>query len=817
MTPDQFLTLADPLPEPMLFLTGSGLILAGNGAVEERLGLSLPTLRGKHLTEIVTDSADEVAHYLRACSRSRALVLGSLVLVTGGVTCRTEGTLLRPREEGHEALLLLRLLPRESAVGQFVALNQRLADLGKEIQRRRQADERLLASEARFRQLADAMPQIVWTARPDGNVDYSNRRWYEFTGAVEGTGNEGWRLILHPDDGPPAAAQWAESVRTGTAFERELRLRDRRTGSYGWYLIRTVPVRDDAGAVVRWYGTATDIDAQKRATDAARFLAEASAALARLVDYESTLQKVAKLAVPYFADWSAVDVVGDDGTLRRLAVAHREPEKVRLAHELSRRYPSDPEAAGGVQHVLRTGQPEIISNITDEMLTQAAKDADHLQLLRSLGLRSYICVPLFVSGRTFGVLIFGTAESGRNYDRSDLALAEDLTHRAAIAVENAQLYRELREVDRRKDEFLATLAHELRNPLAPIRNSLQILKMPRLDTATVDRAKEMMERQVHHLVHLVDDLLDVSRVMRGKIELRKERVELAAAVARAVETVQSLIEAQEHELTIHLPDESLLLEADPVRLAQVVGNLLANAAKYTERHGRIWLTAQRAGDAVELRVRDTGIGLAPELLPHVFELFVQADHASTKAHGGLGIGLTLVKNLVEMHGGSVEAHSAGPGKGSEFVVRLPLLPAVPESPKQEESASPPLPPPSGRRLLVVDDNADVALSLAVLLRLYGHEVQVAHDGRSALQLAAAFRPDLVFLDIGMPGMDGYEVARRLRRTPGLEKVVLAALTGWGQQEDRRRTAEAGFDYHLVKPPEPKVLERLLSELSGKSA
>jgi CheY-like chemotaxis protein/two-component sensor histidine kinase len=349
----------------------------------------------------------------------------------------------------------------------------------------------------------------------------------------------------------------------------------------------------------------------------------------------------------------------------------------------------------------------------------------------------------------------------------------------------------LREADRKKDEFLATLAHELRNPLAPLRNAVQILKMPSVDAATVERSRDMMDRQVQHLVRLVDDLLDVSRVMRGKIELRKERIELVSVVARAIETVQPLIEAQAHDLTVRLPDDSLPLEADAVRLAQVVGNLLTNAAKYTEPNGWIWLTAEREGGGVVLRVRDTGIGIAPDMLPRIFELFVQVDHASTKAQGGLGIGLTLVKNLVAMHNGTVEARSKGLGKGSEFIVRLPLsAQALDQDAGRETGPQAHEPPsPSGQRLLVVDDNQDAADSLAMLLRLQGHEVRVAHSGSAALDITKGYTPDVVFLDIGMPGMDGYEVARRLRQQPGWEKVVLAALTGWGQQEDRRRSAE----------------------------
>ena len=435
-------------------------------------------------------------------------------------------------------------LPRPGRGGHVIGASK----VARDITERKRAETALRESEQRFRQLADAMPQIVWTARPDGNIDYLNRRWTEFTGLPETVGNEGWGPLLHPDDARPAGERWAASVASGAPFEMEIRLLDRRQQAYRWHLIRTVAVHDESGKVARWFGTGTDIHEQKRAEESSRYLAEASAALAGVVDYESTLQKVANLAVPYFADWSAVDVADEDGSLRRLAVAHQDPDKIGLAHELMRHYPPDPQAPGGAFAVLRTGKPEIVGEITDDMLVQGAKDERHLRLIRSLGLKSYICVPLVVSGNTLGVLTFATAESGRRYTEADLALAMDLAHRAAVAIENTQLYQALREADRRKDEFLATLAHELRNPLAPIRNALQILKMPRVDAATVERSRDMMERQVQHLVRLVDDLLDVSRVMRGKIELRKERVELATVVARAVETVQPLVDAQGHRV-----------------------------------------------------------------------------------------------------------------------------------------------------------------------------------------------------------------------------------------------------------------------------
>jgi PAS domain S-box-containing protein len=576
----------------------------------------------------------------------------------------------------------------------------------RDVSERKRAEIALRESEQRFRQLADAMPQIVWTAGPDGNIDYLNRRWTEFTGLPQTVSNDAWGPLLHPDDAPTAYERWAASVRSGAPFEMELRLLDRRQQGYRWHLIRTVAVPDGDRKVARWFGTSTDIHEQKRAEESSRFLAQASAELAGVVDYESTLQKVANLAVPYFADWSAVDLAGEEGTLRRLAVAHEDPKKVALVQELMRDYPPDPQSPVGAYAVLRTGRPELVGEISDEMLVRGAKDERHLRLIRSLRLKSYICVPLVVSGNTLGLLTFATAESGRKYTEADLLLAVDLAHRAAVAVKNTQLYQALRETDRRKDEFLATLAHELRNPLAPVRNALQILKMPRVDAQTVERSRDMMERQVQHLVRLVDDLLDVSRVMRGKIELRRERVELATVVARAVETVQPLVDAQRHELSVHMSSESLLLDADPVRLAQVVGNLLTNAAKYTEPGGRIWLSADRDGDMAVLRVRDNGIGIAPHMLPRVFELFVQVDHAATRAQGGLGIGLTPVKNLVEMHNGIVQVRSGGLGQGSEFVVKLPLVvqplrqDRAPEGGRQADQQ----PPPSGKRLLVVDDN-----------------------------------------------------------------------------------------------------------------
>jgi signal transduction histidine kinase/ActR/RegA family two-component response regulator len=481
-----------------------------------------------------------------------------------------------------------------------------------------------------------------------------------------------------------------------------------------------------------------------------------------------------------------------------------------LADELMRDYPPDPQSPVGVPAVLRTGKPAIVPVITDEMLVQGAVDARHLELLRTLGPKSYICVPLVVSGKAMGALTFLTAGSGLTYTQDDVTLATELAHRAAIAVENTQLYQALREADRRKDEFLATLAHELRNPLAPIRNALEILRLPRAAPDTLERARSMMERQVQQVVRLVDDLLDVSRVMGGKIELRRESIELAAVLARAVETAQPLIDGQQHTLTIDVPPSSMPLSADGVRLSQVVSNLLTNAAKYTDPGGHITLSAGRDGDMAFIRVEDNGIGLDPSMRHRIFDLFVQADHAATRAQGGLGVGLTLARTLVDMHDGTIEADSRGLGQGSVFTVKLPLLAgSPPEDEPQDTVGESDTTGRRGLRVLVVDDNHDAAESFAIVLKGKGHDVSVAFDGREALELAASVAPEIVFLDIGMPGMDGHDVARLLRQTPLGQQTVLVALTGWGQEADRRRSQASGFDHHEVKPLEPERLARLL--------
>jgi PAS domain S-box-containing protein len=402
--------------------------------------------------------------------------------------------------------------------------------------------------------------------------------------------------------------------------------------------------------------------------------------------------------------------------------------------------------------------------------------------------------------------IYGNAVPLRNPDgsvRGSVAAFADVT-----ALKEAE--RALQEADLRKNEFLATLAHELRNPLAPIRTAVDLLRRADGNGTVVEQARSMMGRQLDQMVRLIDDLLDVSRISQGKVQLRKQRVELATVIRSALETVQPLLAAQAHELTVTLPSEAIYLDADSTRLAQVISNLLNNAVKYTEKGGRIWLTAERQGHEAVVSVRDTGIGIAGKHLPLLFELFSQVTPALERSQGGLGIGLSLVRGLVELHGGTVKAQSDGIGRGSEFIVRLPIVELPPVQEPRDLAGDGKAVSDRNRRILVVDDNRDAADSLAMMLEMMGHETSTAYDGQEAVQAAATFRPEVILLDIGLPKMNGYEVARHIRQQEWGKGLALIALTGWGQAEDKRRALEAGFDHHLTKPVAAAALEKLLA-------
>ncbi|OIJ41518.1 GAF domain protein [Massilia timonae] len=460
---------------------------------------------------------------------------------------------------------------------------------------------------------------------------------------------------------------------------------------------------------------------------------------------------------------------------------------------------------------LRIGRTLMIDDVDRELTAD-----DGANMFNQIGIKAIICCPLVKQGRLVAMMAVHQ-ERPRTWSADDVALVETVVDRCWAHIERVRSMEALREADRRKSEFLATLAHELRNPLAPIRNALELLRLSGDKPAMLDRVRGTMERQVDQMVHLINDLLDIARISSGKMVLQIERVDMQSVIASAVETSLPLIEAGGHELALDLPDAAIWVDVDTVRLSQVLSNLLSNASKYTPQHGRIGISARISGDAVVIDVSDTGIGIATHDLERVFDMFSQAPHSIGISKGGLGIGLSLVRRLVSLHGGSVSASSAGAGHGSTFTIRLPCMSAAPAGTPVSVAEPPGVAANAVQlRILVADDNADAADTLSLVLREKGHEVHVAYGGEDAVRMGTSIVPDLVFLDLGMPHIDGYEAARALRALPALAEARLVALTGWGAQEDRARTRAAGFDAHLLKPAMPEALDAVLASAIERS-
>ncbi len=617
--------------------------------------------------------------------------------------------------------------------------------------------------------------------------------------------------IVDQDTRSPVARVFREGNVVGLSNHTILIARD---GTEAAIDDRAAPIRSTHGELIGTVLIFRDVSERRADEQRRAFVARASAELAASLDTRRTLCGLARVAVPAVGDWCAIDLL-EDGRLRHLAVEHVDPEKVQLVHEIERRYPQDPREGRGSHEVVRTGKPVFVPHIPDEALVAEAVDEHHLELLRRLQLRSYIAAPLVTQGAVIGVLTLAMADSGRQYSERDLDMACALADRLALALNHSRLYAEAtaarleaERANRAKDEFLAMLGHELRNPLAPILTALQVMKL-RAPTA-IERERAILERQVKHVVSLVDDLLDVSRITSGKIELSRERIVLRDTVSKAIEQVEPLLEQRHHEVRIDVP-HGLAVAGDPVRLAQVLSNLISNAAKYTEPGGRIEVAGSRDGGDVVLRVGDTGVGLHPELLPRVFDLFVQGGQSLDRAQGGLGLGLAIVRSVVELHGGRVSAHSDGPGSGSEFRVTLPALDAdvVAAEPAPLVARAPLT---AGVKVLIVDDNEDALELLSEALALSGYETHTASDAATAITRAEALRPDVALLDIGLPVVDGYDLARQLRHTSGLENLRLVAITGYDQAADRERARSAGFDEHMVKPISVDDLQRVVERL-----
>jgi PAS domain S-box-containing protein len=636
----------------------------------------------------------------------------------------------------------------------------------RDVTERVQTEEKLRESEIRFRVMANVIPQIVWITDGDGRVEFLNQQWNAYTGLSFDTvtATEVFNSLIHPDDRALTVEAWYAARQNGQAFMVEHRVRSA-SGAYRWFLARAEAHRDpDTGNILRWFGTSTDLHDRKLAEAAlqrseARYrtlfesIDEGFCIIEMLFDEAGKPCDYRFLEInPMFEQQTGLfDAVGK--TVRELVPQHEEHW-----YEI-------------YGEVALTGNPVRFEN-----------DAKALN-------------------RWYDVYAFRVEEPSA---RRVAVLFKDITLRKDA--EN-----EMRQANQRKDEFLAMLAHELRNPLAPISAAADLLSFSGLDEKRIKQASQIISRQVHHMTSLIDDLLDVSRVTRGLVMLDKETLDAKHIVTDAVEQVRPLIEARRHHLAMHMPPESALVFGDPQRLVQVITNLLNNAAKYTPEGGSIVLTIEVEEKHVMLAVADNGIGMAPELVARAFELFAQGERTSERSHGGLGVGLAVVKSLVELHQGTATAQSKGIGEGSKFIVCLPRIAKRAEPSVLRQGGL--VHAKKGLRLMVVDDNVDAASMLAMYLKAAGHEVFVEHDSRRALERARIEAPDVCLLDIGLPGMDGNELACRIRAQPETANAVLIAVTGYGQEHDRKNTASAGFHHHFVKPVDSSKLTSLLATLS----
>ena len=740
---------------------------------------------------------------------------------------------------GREVLGVMEFFSREVRTSQpelRALMNTIGSQFGQFIERKRaegalsEAEERAHAEYDRYRSLVTATAQVVWTTDAAGRVG-DIPAWRAMTGqSKEEMRGAGWLDAVHPEDHARAGELWRRAVETHTLYTTEYRVRQR-DGSYRDFAVRGVPIIGEDGSLREWVGTLADITERKQQEAAGRFLVEASALLAASLDYETTLQSVASLSVPFLADWCIVYVVDDDGAIRPIAVAHAgDAAEVEAVWELERRRNQNPDAAGGVPKVIRTGRSELYAEIPASVEASTPDDAERFRVARELGLESAMIVPLVARGRTLGAITFATCATARRYGLSDLALAEDLAQRAALAVDNALLYREAQEANRLKDEFLATLSHELRTPLTSILGWTNLLRSVRFDDATAARALETIERNARSQKQLVDDLLDASRIITGKLRLEMRPTELKSVVESACEAARPAAQAKGIELSLALDDAASLVAGDAERLQQVVWNLLSNAVKFTPEGGRVEVRLAREATQARISVTDTGEGIKAEFLPFVFDRFRQADQTTTRTHGGLGLGLAIVRHLVELHGGTVSATSAGEGQGATFAVRLPLL----EYAKRGETARSETGQRDGDaaelaarratlgglRILVVEDEPDTRVLLGKALERYGATVEACELADEALAALERRSFDCILSDIAMPGEDGYTFIEKLRERDaarGDGQTPAIALTAYAREEDRQRALAAGFQLHLAKPIAPKELAAAVANVVGRTS
>jgi PAS domain S-box-containing protein len=674
-----------------------------------------------------------------------------------------------------------------------------------------QRERALLAqNEARYRSLVLAAPsqQAIWITDAQGRVVDDLPSFRELTGQSRGELLEhGWEQVLHPDDRQHVVAAWMRAIESREPFSEEMRLRVR-DGSYRWFRGTGVPVLREDGSIAEWAGTTTDIHERKVADDNLRFLARASDLFASSLDVDSTLKTLAKLVVPDLADWCAVDLAQTDGSYERVAVEHIDPAKVELAHELRRRFPPDPET-DPVGQVIRTGKSEWAAEIPPEALASANLHPDYVRLLGDLGLMSYMVVPLRARGRVLGAVTFVYSDQRRRFGMTDLSFAEEIARRAGVAIDNARLYTLAQAANRAKDEFLATLSHELRTPMTAVLGWARMLKLGLADHE-VNEAIDAIERGATAQMQLIEDILDMSRIMAGKMRIETTAVDLRRVAEAAMATVRPAAAAKEIDLLAQFGEDIPPVAGDENRLQQVVWNLLTNAIKFTPRGGCV-LVRIADGSNVTLSVRDTGAGIPQWFLPHVFDPFRQQDSSTTRTHGGIGVGLAIVRHLVELHGGRISAQSDGPDHGATFVVDLPAMRDTKAAPRPE--------PPrefaalDGARVLVIDDDDETRGVLTAILQRANADVSTASSVREALDTLQHRRPAIIICDLAMPGEDGYAFVRALRAfDTSVARVPVIALTAFGRPEDRQNAMRSGFNAYLKKPVDPSTLTATVREM-----
>ena len=676
-------------------------------------------------------------------------------------------------------------------------------------------------SEERYRSLVEASPtaQAVGTSNPEGYVVEDSPSWRALTGQTfEEMEGRGWLQAVHPDFREETERVLDAAIAERRIYQMEFRLR-LADGSYRWFASKGVPVYDEDGTLREWVGTTSDIDQRRSTEEHLRFLARANELFASSLDYELTLKNLTRAAVPALADWCAVDMCGEgDAPYVRLAVAHVDPRKTELAWDLHRRFRAE-RAADPIATTLRTGEAQLVRYVSDELLRSITTSEEHYAIVRELGLVSWMVVALPGRRGPLGAITFVSSDSKRQFTEMDLHHAEEFARQAAVAIENARLYRAAQDANRAKDDFLATLSHELRTPMTAILGWSRMLQEGGMDDQTYAGAVEAILRSAHAQATLIEDVLDMSRIIAGKMQMEPQPVDIVDVVEAAMSTVQPAADAKGLVLELQRRPGASLVTGDPHRLQQVVWNLLSNAIKFTPRGGEVIARVEQSGSFVRLSVRDTGKGISREFLPYVFEPFRQAESVTTRTHGGLGLGLAIVKRLVEMHGGNLSAHSDGEERGAIFTIELPVravhardvAPAAAShrsGARLDARAVAEYPSLEGVRVLIVDDQEDARMLVRTVLGRCGATVDAAGSVSEAIALLETSAPDVVVSDIAMPDADGFALLRHIRETRRLTMPVIA-MTAFGHETDRDRILDAGFSGYLKKPVEPIDLAQKL--------